>query len=616
MTAVFPIQSCSDRNCASVILAQAGFILQRGSGKLTQHLVELTAPARLMAKVAFARSAGVAGDVVLILPRTPDEEIGRIHRLVTAARKALGAASIPFQIVEEGEAIRLATSGDPSRTLVIDLDLLRHEDIGLLESACGSSSQVIGYKLRQNPSRTTAAIFARGDSNAALAGTVVRRLTEAGIADRTSFVYVTHAGESATVDDSVLEAYGKVKAELPQARLAIEQAEDSVGSAIEHCSLQYGLLVLGLPQHPGRHSVTKHLLAQVTAGLLRTTTVFVYARGVELEQLSAATSVIEPWILKNTFSQDEFGDIDRLLQAKRDRHVSISLVLPALNEEKTVGQVIDAFKGPLMDERPLLDEIILMDSDSGDNTRAIATSHGIPVYVHQHVRPDLGAYAGKGEAMWKALFVAKGDILVFVDTDLSNPRPSFVTGLVGPLLLEERLSFIKGFYRRPVRVVNEFVEVGGGRVTELTARPLLNLWYPELGGLFQPLAGTIAARAGILRELHFMTGYGVEIAHVIEYVRKYGIEGLAQSELGEVIHRNQPLDALSKMSFQVLEAFFQLSHGLMAPGMVDRMNGVLRQPFLSEKGFTLYQACLGQEMRPPMSSVPPLDPPTSTTPAV
>lgn len=581
---------------------------------MTQHFVELTAPTRLMAKVAFVRSAGVAGDVVLVLPRTPDEEIGRVHRLVAAARKALGATSVPFQIVEIGEANHLATSGDPSRTLVIDLDLLHHENSGLLESACSSSSQVIGYKLYQNPSRTTAAIFARGDSNAALAGTVVRRLTEAGVVDRTSFVHVTHAGESAGVDDSVLEAYGKVKAELPQARLAIELAEDGVESAIEHCSLQYGLLVLGLPQHPRKHSVTRHLLAQVTAGLLRATAVFIYARGAEVDQLSATTKVIEPWILKNTFSQDEFADVDRLLQAKRDRHVSISLVLPALNEEKTVGQVIDAFKGPLMDDRLLLDEIILMDSGSTDNTRAIATERGIPVYVHQQVRPDLGAYVGKGEAMWKALFVAKGDILVFVDTDLSNPDPSFVTGLVGPLLLDEHLNFVKGFYRRPVRVVNEFVEVGGGRVTELTARPLLNLWYPELGGLFQPLAGTIAMRAGILRELHFMTGYGVEIGHVIEYVRKYGIEGLAQSELGEIIHRNQPLEALSKMSFQVLEAFFKLSHGLMAPGMADRTNAVLRQPFLSEKGFTLYQARLGQEVRPPVSSVPPLDPPASAAP--
>ena len=567
-----------------------------------------------MTKVAFARSAGVAGDVVLVLPRTPDEELGRVHRLVAAARKALGAESIPFQIADTDEAVRLATSGDPSRTLVIDLDLLHHEDIGLLESACGSSSQVIGYKLHQNPSRTTTAIFARGDSNAALAGTVVRRLTEAGITDRTSFVHVTHAGESAAVDDSVLEAYGKVKAELPQARLAIEQAEDSIESAIEHCSLQYGLLVLGLPQHPRKHSVTRHLLAQVMAGLLRATTVFVYARGTEVEQLSDTTKAIEPWILKNTFSQEEFADIEQLLQAKRDRHVSISLVLPALNEEKTVGQVIDAFKGPLMDDRPLLDEIILMDSDSRDSTRAIAAAHGIPVYVHQQVRPDLGSYVGKGEAMWKALFVAKGDILVFVDTDLSNPNPSFITGLVGPLLLDERLNFIKGFYRRPVRVVNEFVEVGGGRVTELAARPLLNLWYPELGGLFQPLAGTIAARAGVLRDLHFLTGYGVEIGHVIEYAHKYGIEGLAQSELGEIIHRNQPLEALSKMSFQVLEAFFRLSQNLMVPGATDRMNGILRQPFLSDTGFTLYQARLGQEMRAPVSSLPVLDTSTSAIP--
>ncbi len=131
---------------------------------------------------------------------------------------------------------------------------------------------------------------------------------------------------------------------------------------------------------------------------------------------------------------EEFTDIERLLQAKRDHHVSISLVLPALNEEKTVGQVIDAFKRPLMDDKPLLDEIILMDSDSSDNTRAIAAAHGVPVYVHQQVRPDLGSYVGKGEAMWKALFVATGDVLVFIDTDLSNPDPSFVTVLVGPLL--------------------------------------------------------------------------------------------------------------------------------------------------------------------------------------
>jgi glucosyl-3-phosphoglycerate synthase len=570
---------------------------------LTQHFIELTAPARLLAKTDFVQKSGVAGEVVLVLPDTAPEEIGRVHRLVAAARKTLGAHSIAFRIVEMSEAERLATSGDPSQTLVIDLDLLHEGSPNLLELACASSSEVIGYKLRQGQLGTSAAVLARGDSNAALAGTLVRRLADAGLATTTSFVHVTLEGESSTVDDSVLEAYGKVKAEVPNARLSIEQTSDGVGPAIERCSRLYGLLVLGLPQHIRNGSVTEHLLQSVATGSIRSTVLFVYARGLEIDQLSSSARAIEPWILRNTFSLGEFADVDRLVQAKRERHVSISLVLPALNEGKTVGQVIDAFKIPLMDEKPLLDEIILIDSDSTDDTRSIATAHGIPVYIHQKVRPDLGSYTGKGEAMWKALFVATGDILVFVDTDLSNPSPAFVTGLVGPLLTDDRLNFVKGFYRRPVRVVNDFVEVGGGRVTELTARPLLNLWYPELGGLFQPLAGTIAVRAGILRELHFLTGYGVEIGNVIEYVHKWGIDGLAQSELGEILHRNQPLEALSKMSFQVLEAFFKLSNGLLTPGMADHMNGILRQPFLSETGFTLYQAELRQEVRPPMSAV-------------
>lgn len=582
---------------------------------MTQHFIELTAPARLLAKTDFIQKSGIAGEVVLVLPDSPPQEIGRVHRLVAAARKSLTAQSIAFRIVEMDEAARLAASEDPLRTLVIDLDLMHEGNPDFLELACSSSLEVIGYKLHQGQLGTATAVFARGDSNSALAGTLARRLTEAGLATSTSFVHVTREGESSTVDDSVLEAYGKVKAEVPGARLSIEQAEDGVGPAIERCSRLYGILVLGLPQHVRKGSITDHLLASVAAGSVRSTALFVYARGLEIDQLSSSAKALEPWILRNTFSLGEFADVDRLVQAKREHHVSISLILPALNEAKTVGQVIDAFKRPLMDEKPLLDEIILLDSDSTDDTRAIAAGRGIPVYIHQKIRPDLGSYVGKGEAMWKSLFVATGDILVFVDTDLSNPSPAFVTGLVGPLLTDDRLNFVKGFYRRPVRVVNDFVEVGGGRVTELTARPLLNLWYPELGGLFQPLAGTVAARAGILRDLHFLSGYGVEIGHVIEYVHKWGIDGLAQSELGEIMHRNQPLEALSKMSFQVLEAFFRLSNGLLAAGSTDRMNGVLRQPFLSETGFTLYQAELRQEMRPPVSAVPHGDTPMPLTQA-
>lgn len=571
---------------------------------MIQHFVQLSAPTRLMAKLNFVRNMGLRGKVFLVLPETSAEELSRVHRLVTAARKTLTAQSIPFEMIEESDAWHHASSGDSSKTTVIDLDLLKHRDAGIIQTVFTANAQVVCYKLRQTPVHGDTGIFARGDSNATLAGFVVHHLAEAGIAREISFVHVTRPGENSMVEDSVLEAYSKVKTEAPRARLAIEHATDSVNETIERCSLLYNLLVFGLPGHIKKGSVTEHFLTSIIAGSPRSSTIFVYARGEEAAQLAVTQKSIEPWILKNTFSRGEFDDVDRLVQAKRERHLTISLVLPALNEGKTVQNVITAFKGPLLDERPLLDEIILMDSNSTDDTRAIAAACGIPVYIHQQVRPDLGTYTGKGETMWKALFVAKGDIIIYVDTDLTNPDPSFITGLVGPLLMNRHLTFVKGFYRRPVRVVNEFVEVGGGRVTELTARPLLNLWYPELGGIFQPLAGTIAAYANVLRELHFLTGYGVEIGHIIEYSRKWNIDGLAQSELGEILHRNQPLEALSKMSFQVLEAFFKLGNGIMAPGAADHMSDMLRQPFLSDSGFTMYQSRLEQTVRPPAASVP------------
>lgn len=576
---------------------------------MTQHYLAVTAPSKLLSKVDLVEAAGTSGDVVLVLPATPPEEVGRVHRLVTAARKALAGRSIPFRVADMEDAVRLMTTQDLSRTVVIDMDLLRNGDLSLIEQTCLANMQVVAYRLHGRRPGSSAAIFARGDSNAALAGTLIRHLSDAGTVTATSFVHVTRSGEYSTVDDSVLEAYSKVKSEVPGARLSVEQTDSGVGPAIERSSGAYDVLVLGLPRHPKKGSVTEHLLERVAAGAVRSTVLFVYARGPEVDQLASESKPIEPWILRNTFALGEFADVRRLLKAKQEQHATISLVLPALNEQKTVGQVIDAFKAPLMDENHLLDEIILMDSDSTDNTRAIAAARGIPVYIHQQVRPDLGSYAGKGETMWKSLFVATGDIVIFVDTDLTNPDPSFVTALVGPLLTDSRLSFVKGFYRRPVRVVSDYVEMGGGRVTELMARPLLNLWYPELGGLFQPLAGTIAARAAILRDLSFLTGYGVEIGHIIEFNMRWGMEGLAQSELGEILHRNQPLEALSKMSFQVLEAFFRLSNGLVTPGMIERMGSVLRQPFLSETGFRLYQSHLRQELRPPVSSLLRASPP-------
>jgi hypothetical protein len=568
---------------------------------MINHYVMLNAPGRLAAKLDFARTIGVSNLTVLVVPPVPAEELGRVHRLVAGARSLLMSRSLPFEVLAEEDALRHALENDTSLG-IFDLDLVARRGTGLVTDLCTRHPKIILYGLRSSR-RKQSAVFARGDANAAFAGEVLQSLSGEGWGQDASFVHVAPKSETTTVEDNVLEAFVRAKSTMPTIKLVMEYATTGIEEAIRAHSTDYGLMIFGLPSRVRQGSVTEHLLEAATRCEFPSTCLFVYARSEDLQRLTSAHAVVEPWILRNTFGGNEFRDIDQLVNAKKAHQLTVSLVLPALNEEKTVGAVIDAFLGPLMKDHALLDEIILMDSGSSDETRTIAAARGIPVYIHQQVRPDQGTHAGKGEAMWKSLFVTTGDIVAFVDTDLANPTSALVTGLVGPLLLYERLNFIKGFYRRPIRLVNDFVEVGGGRVTELTARPLLNLWFPELSGFFQPLAGTIAARSSVLHALHFMTGYGVELGHLVEYARRWGIDGIAQSELGEVIHRNQPLETLSKMAFHVLEAFFRLGSTAGTPFDADRMSGVLRQPFLSDAGFTMYQSELAQDLRPPVATL-------------
>lgn len=169
-----------------------------------------------------------------------------------------------------------------------------------------------------------------------------------------------------------------------------------------------------------------------------------------------------------------------------------------------------------MPKIPLLDEIVLIDSNSADRTRQIATSLGIPVYIHQELLPQYKPRAGKGEALWKSLYVTRDDLILWIDTDIVNIHPRFVYGLLGPLLLRRDVYFVKGFYRRPLKVGDKIQAAGGGRVTELTARPLLNLFYPELSGLIQPLSGEYGGRRSVLEQIPFSSGYGVEIGLIID----------------------------------------------------------------------------------------------------
>ena len=315
--------------------------------------------------------------------------------------------------------------------------------------------------------------------------------------------------------------------------------------------------------------------------------------------------VVDKWFAENTYHTREFMDLERLMELKEDQGISISLALPALNEEETVGKVIKTVKTALMDEVPLLDEMVLIDSGSEDKTREIAADMGIPVYIHQEVLPQYGAFIGKGEALWKSLYVVDGDIIAWIDTDIKNIDPRFVYGILGPLLDNPRIRFSKGFYRRPLRQGDETVAGGGGGVTELTARPFINLFYPELSGLIQPLSGEYAGRRSALERLPFFTGYGVETGMLIDLLERYGLESIAQVDLLERVHHNQPLPSLSKMSFTIMQVVLSRLEARDKIHIYDESNLTMNLVRYSKRrGYFLDQEEIEENERPPMKSIP------------
>src|SRR5580692_2492923 len=222
-----------------------------------------------------------------------------------------------------------------------------------------------------------------------------------------------------------------------------------------------------------------------------------------------------------------------LVAAKRRLGLSISVVIPARNEERTVAGVVGAISRSLVTRLPLIDELIVIDSDSTDSTAELAAGAGAKVYRAAEILPAAGTYPGKGEALWKSLHVTTGDLLVFVDADLTSWGPHFVTGLLGPLLADEQVRLVKGFYQRTFSAADGTTSAEeGGRVTELVARPLLNLWWPELAGVIQPLAGEWAARRDLMESLAIPVGYGVELAVLLDTADRYGLEAVAQVHLG------------------------------------------------------------------------------------
>jgi glucosyl-3-phosphoglycerate synthase len=284
------------------------------------------------------------------------------------------------------------------------------------------------------------------------------------------------------------------------------------------------------------------------------------------------------WAEANTWDAPNWT-IAELIAAKKGRTVSV--VLPALNEEATVAGVIETIR-PLLGN--LVDELVVLDSGSVDRTAARARAAGAKVINREQAVPELTPVAGKGEVLWRSLAATDGDLVAFIDADLIDPDPSFVPNLLGPLLTGEGIHLVKGYYRRPLRVGEAEDANGGGRVTELVARPMLSALRPDLSSVLQPLGGEYAGTRELLTSVPFAPGYGVEIGLLLDTYDKLGLAAIGQVNLGVRKHRNRPLNELGAMSRQIVGTIlgrcgvkdsgapltqFPMQQGLFVPASTD-----------------------------------------------
>jgi len=407
---------------------------------------------------------------------------------------------------------------------------------------------------------------ARGGPHALLA----LKLAEALAAQHGAILTLLHVNVSYPVErhrakeEAFFEAVRR-RVSYTQVR-PVEITADSIEAALMTEGAKHDLVIMGAGARDEKSSFLLGRIPETVARKLGNTVIIVKTRepvtagtfGLSARSLSPPqhrdiSELVDRWFAENTFHSHEFRNVRYLVELKKRQGTTISVALPTLNEEKTVGKIISTIKRQLVDRNPLIDELIVVDSNSEDRTVEIVTDLGIPVFKHPDILPQHGSYAGKGEALWKSLHATQGDIVVWIDSDITGFHPKFVYGLVGPLLTQPRVGFVKGFYRRPLKLGGQLLTTGGGRVTELTARPLINLFYPQLSGLVQPLAGEMAGRREVLESIPFFTGYGVETGLLIDILEQFGLPSIAQADLEYRVHRNQTLLSLSKMAFAIVQ---------------------------------------------------------------
>lgn len=469
----------------------------------------------------------------------------------------------------------------------------------LLNPVCNTA--LVRGSLRAIPERTLVPI--RGGPYAELAFQI-------GMSFNSKQLDVLHITLTGAATDAPFKGIKHILSQIPEANLRSTTTDDAVSTIIEE-SRQYDTVVLGATAGKSAGGamigpVAEKLLRESPANviLVKTRRPMPESMLDESAGVKAISILVDKWFAENTFHAEEFSNLKDLLALKEKQGSTISLALPALNEEATVGKVIRLVKKELMEKYPLLDEIVLIDSNSTDRTRQIAKGLGVPVYIHQHLLPELGSRPGKGEALWKSLLVTKGDIIAWIDTDIVNIHPRFIYGIIGPLLLNRSVQFVKGFYRRPLRVGDKVQAGGGGRVTELTARPLLNLFYPELSGVVQPLSGEYAGRREALEKSTFFSGYGVETGLLIDIFEQFGLRAIAQVDLLERIHHNQELEALGKMSFAIIQTVLRKLEPRFERSIIEDVNKTMKLIKYAKGGYNLEVEEVAERERPSMITIP------------
>ncbi|MBS3977504.1 MAG: glucosyl-3-phosphoglycerate synthase [Syntrophomonadaceae bacterium] len=328
--------------------------------------------------------------------------------------------------------------------------------------------------------------------------------------------------------------------------------EPSVHQLLQNIGNEHPMLFFGSPLSVSEILPFYRSIKQVYAGSVT------IVRGPLQDMDFDESGEIYKWVRERTFEANDFSLQSVLRNQKRKLGAKIAVILPSLNEEKTVGRVIKTALD--VKDIGIVDEVILIDSVSTDNTREIALSYGIPVYQHPEIESGLGAYRGKGEAMFKSAYTTDADIIAWVDTDIENITPSFFYGLLGPMLTYPEIKFSKGYFSRPIRVEASGIELGGGRVTELLARPWLNTFMPQLSGYIQPLAGTAAIYRSEFMKMRIPVNYGVEVAMLLQAVSNMGLWSTCQVNLGEVIHKSKDVQGLSEMSYQILQVLAEMQN--------------------------------------------------------